>query len=42
MGEIIANTLNKGKNDIFTFNRMNKEQKELTEKLVFLALELVR
>lgn len=35
MGEIIANTLNKNKNDIFTFNRMNKEQKRIDGEIGF-------
>ena len=35
MGEIIANTLNKDKNDIFTFNRMIKEQKRIEGEIGF-------
>ena len=35
MGEIIANTLNKDKNDIFTFNRMNNNKKRVDGEIGF-------
>ena len=35
MGEVIANTLNKDKTDIFTFNRTNKEKKRVDGEIGF-------
>ena len=38
MGEIIANTLNKDKNDIFTLNRTNKEKKRVDGEIGFSSI----
>ena len=38
LGEIIANTLNKAKSDIFTFNRTNKEKKRVDGEIGFSSI----
>jgi 4-hydroxy-tetrahydrodipicolinate reductase len=42
MGEIIANTLNKDKSDVFTFNRMSEEKKRIDGEIGFSSIRAGR